>query len=104
MYQKGNLFQKVSKWEVIFKKGLKSHSKILDNLKSPLKSPLKIMGNAIYFTLKPIFTAKIFKFFPLLFQVQKQLDQKDQVNFEINDVTSWLTNICNTHIAQYLKK
>ena len=26
------------------------------------------------------------------------------VNFKIHDVTTWLTNNCNTHIAQYLTK
>ena len=26
------------------------------------------------------------------------------VNFKIYDVTTWLTNNCNTHIAQYLTK
>ena len=36
--------------------------------------------------------------------VEKQLDQKDKVNLKIYDVTSWETNSCNTHIAQYLKK
>ena len=28
----------------------------------------------------------------------------DKVNFKIYDVTAWLTNNCNTHIAQYLEK
>ena len=26
------------------------------------------------------------------------------VNFKFYDVTAWLTNNCNTHIAQYLEK
>ena len=29
---------------------------------------------------------------------------KDHINFENYDVTSWLTNNCNTHIAQYISK
>ena len=33
---------------------------------------------------------------------KKRLDQKDKVNFEIHDVTAWLTSNYNTHIAQYL--
>ena len=36
--------------------------------------------------------------------VEKRLDQKDNVNFKIYDVTAWLINNCNTHIDQYLKK
>ena len=36
--------------------------------------------------------------------LKKRLDQKDKVNFKIHDVATWLTNNCNTHIAQYLTK
>ena len=32
--------------------------------------------------------------------VEKRLDLKDKVNFRIDDVTAWLTNNCNTHIAR----
>ena len=35
---------------------------------------------------------------------KKWLDWKDEVNFKIYDVTVWLANNCNTHIAQYLTK
>ena len=35
---------------------------------------------------------------------EKRLDEKDKVNFEIHDATTRFTNICNTHIAQYLPK
>ena len=31
------------------------------------------------------------------------VDCKDKVHLEIYDVTTWLTNNYNTHIAQYLK-
>ena len=44
-----------------------------------------MMKNAFYFTLKA-------------------LDWKDEVNFKIYDVTTWLKNNCNTHIDKYLKK
>ena len=61
------------------------------------------MKNAFYFILKAFFALKIFKFLSQLFgHVRKQLDEKDKVNFEINDVTTWFTNNCNAHIAQYL--
>ena len=30
------------------------------------------------------------------------LDFKDKNNFEIDDITAWLTNNYNSHIAQYL--
>ena len=35
---------------------------------------------------------------------KKRLDSKDNVNFKIHDATTWKTNNCNTHIAQYVKK
>ena len=48
---------------------------------------------------------KIFKFWFLLFShVEKSLDKKDTVNFKFYDVTAWLTNYLNPHIAQYFKK
>ena len=63
-----------------------------------------MMKNAFYFTLKAPFVLKIFKFLSWLFgHVGKRLDQKDKVNFKIFDVTTCLTNNCNTHINQYLK-
>ena len=69
------------------------------------ESPLKRMKNAFYFTLKALLALKIFKFFFLLFDhVKKGLDQKGKLNFKICDVMTWLTNNCNTHIDQYLKK
>ena len=56
------------------------------------ESPLKMMTNASYFTIKALFVLKIFIFLYW------------RVNFKIYDVTTWLTNNCNTHIVQYLKK
>ena len=35
---------------------------------------------------------------------KKRLDEKDKVNFKINDVTTRLKNDCKPHIAQYLTK
>ena len=53
------------------------------------ESPFKMMKNAFYFTLKVLFVLKIFRFFVLTFgHVEKQLDQKDKVNFKICDVTN----------------
>ena len=58
------------------------------------------MRNAFYFILKALFFLKIFKVLSLLFgKVEKQLDKKDNIKFRIYDVTTWLTNNCNTHIA-----
>ena len=69
------------------------------------ESPLKMMKNAFYFTSKALFLLKIFKFLSWLFgHVAKWLDKKDKINFKFYDVTAWLTNNCNTHIAQYLEK
>ena len=58
------------------------------------ESPLKMMKNAFYFTLNALSVLKIFKFFVFI----------DKVNFRFYDVTVWLTNNCNAHIAQYLEK
>ena len=52
------------------------------------------MENAFYFTLKALFILKMFKFLSWLFGHVE--------NFEIYDVTAWLTMNFNTHIAQYL--
>ena len=63
------------------------------------------MKNAFYFMLKALFVPRIFKFLSWQFgHARKRLDLKDQVNFQIFDVTTWLTNDYNTHIAQYLTK
>ena len=62
------------------------------------------MNNAFYFILKALFILKIFKLLSLTFwPCQKRLDYKDKamVNFEIHDVTAWLKNNCDTHIAQF---
>ena len=87
---------------------------LISNLKGALsglrqfvatESSLKMMENAFYFTSKAFFVLKIFKFLSWLFgHVAKRLDKKDKVNFKFYDVTAWLTNNCNTHIAQYLEK
>ena len=52
------------------------------------ESPLKMIKNAFCFTLKVLFVLKIFKF---------------KLNFKFHDATTWETNNCATHIAQYLK-
>ena len=63
------------------------------------------MKNDFYFTSKALFVLKIFKFLSWLFRhVLKWLDKKDKVDFKFYEVTAWLTNNCNTHIAQYLEK
>ena len=58
------------------------------------------MKNVFHFTLKTLLVLKIFKFLSLLFgHVAERLDQKYKVPFKFYDVTAWLTNNCNTHIA-----
>ena len=53
------------------------------------ESPLKLMRNAFYFTLEALFILKIVKFLSLLLgNIEKQLDSKDKVNFNIYDVTN----------------
>ena len=69
------------------------------------ESALKMMENAFYFTSNALFALKIFTFLHWLFShVSKRLDYKDKVNFKFYDVTDWLTNYFDTHIAQYLEK
>ena len=68
-----------------------------------IESPLKMMKNAFDFILNALFVLNIFKFcHDLLVMQKKPLDKKDKINFKIYDITTWLTNSCNTHIAQYL--
>ena len=57
-----------------------------------------MIENAFYFILKVLFVFKIFK----VLHVEKRLDKKDEVNFEIYEATAWLRKNYNTHIAQYL--
>ena len=67
------------------------------------ESPLKMMNNVFYFTLKSLFVRKIFEFLSCFFgHVEKRFNSKNKVDFKIYDVTTWLTNNYNTHIAQYL--
>ena len=62
------------------------------------------MKNAFYFPSKALLVLEIFKFLSWLFgHVEKRLDYKDKVNFKFYDVTIWVENRCNTHIAQYIK-
>ena len=66
---------------------------------------VKMMKNAFYSISKTLLVLKIFKFLSWLFgHVAKRLDKKDKFSFKFYDVTAWLTNNCNTHIAQYLEK
>ena len=63
-----------------------------------------MMKNAFLFHLKVLFVLKIFKFLSRLSgHVAKQLDQKDMVNLKFYEVTAWLKNNCNTHIANISK-
>ena len=82
---------------------LKTHSQVWDNFATEIL--LKMIKNTFYFTIKAVFILKIFWFLSWLFgHVAKRLDWKDKFNFKIYDATPWLTNNCNTYIAQYLEK
>ena len=64
------------------------------------ESPLKMMKNAFYFMLKALLFLEIFTFLYWLFgYVEKRLDKKATVNFNIYDITDYTTINCNTHIA-----
>ena len=55
--------------------------------------------------LKALFIHDIFIFLFCLFcYAEKQLDEKDKVNFKMYDVTDCTASFYNTHIVQYLKK
>ena len=48
------------------------------------ENPLKLMENALYFTLKALFVFKVFKFLSWHFgYVEKRLDEQDKVNSKI---------------------
>ena len=69
------------------------------------ENPLKMMKNVFYFTLKALFALKIFKFLSCEFgHIAKRLDKKDKVNFKFYNVTAWLVNNPNTHVAQYFER
>ena len=58
-----------------------------------MEIPLKMVKNGFYFILEALSVFKILKRY-----------WKDKVNFKIHDVTTWLTNNCNSHNALYLRK
>ena len=63
------------------------------------------MKNAFYLILKAALVLKIFTFFSWLFgHVEKMAWLEDRLILKNYDVTTWLTNNCNTHITQYLEK
>ena len=64
-------------------------------------SPLKMIKNAFYFILKA-FSRYLNFCLDFCGMQKKRLDQKDKGNFEMYDVTAWLTKNYNTYIAQYL--
>ena len=89
-------FQQFQKNDVFLLKGA------LSGLRQLLaaESPLKRMKNAFYFTSKAVFVLKMFNFLSWVYvHVAKRLDKKDEINLKIHDVTAWLTNNGNAHIA-----
>ena len=63
------------------------------------ESPLKMIKNAFYFTSNALFVLKIFKFcLDFLAMYRKGLIEKIKFNFKFYDVTTLLTNNCNTYI------
>ena len=64
------------------------------------ESPLKMVKNTFYFTLKCLFILKIFTLLRCFFDhALKRLDLKDKVNFKFYEVTVWLINYFNKHIT-----
>ena len=63
-----------------------------------------MVKKAFYLNLKALFVLDILQFMFLIFsQVGKRPDKKAKMNFKLYDVTKWITNSYNTHIAQYLQ-
>ena len=60
-----------------------------------------MMKNAFCFILKALFVLKIFKILSWLFV---HLEKTIRLERQGYDVTTWLTNNCNTHTDQYLRK
>ena len=59
--------------------------------------------NVFCFMLRAFVVLEIFTFLSWLFGfVEKWLDQKSMVNFQIYDMTDWATSNCKTQITQYL--
>ena len=81
-------------------------SHLLKNLHYLLHwKPLKMIKHAFHFILKALFILKIFKFLSWLFDhVEKTTWLEWKVNFKIHDITTWLTNNCNTYISHHLRK
>ena len=64
-----------------------------------------MMKNDFYFTSIALYFLKIFNFLPWLFGHTEKTALLERVGyFKINNITTWLTNNQNTHIAQYLTK
>ena len=66
-----------------------------------------MMKNAFLFYPKSSFCYQEIQIFVLIFLFgpgKKWIDLNDKVNFKIYDVTTWVTNNCNTHIDQHIKK
>ena len=79
---------------------LKSDSHLPKRIVCFNDSPSKMTKNAFYVTLQALFVLKIFKFLSWLFgHVDKTTWLERKVNFEIYDVTAWLTKNYNTHIV-----
>ena len=67
------------------------------------KSPLKMMADASFFHLKISFRPQNIKSFFLTFWSCRKNSSIRKIRL-ISDVTTWLTNNYNMHIAQYVAK
>ena len=88
-----------------FKKGVKDNFSGLRQFLAT-ESPLKNENEKCFlFHLKRSFRSQRYLCFCLDFLVmyRKGLLKKIKANFKFYDVANWLTNNCNTHIAQYFE-
>ena len=64
-----------------------------------------MIKNTFYFMFNTLFVLKVIYILTWRFgYVEKRFDEKAKFYFKSPDVTDWITNNCNTYIAQYLKK
>ena len=61
-----------------------------------------MMKDAFYFILIAFFVLKIFLSWLVGYVEKTTWLERYNVNFETDDITAWLTNNYNAHIAQYL--
>ena len=71
-----------------------------------IKNAFYLVKSFIFYTLYILLYVTMLFYFMLksLFVLEKRLNKKAKVNFEIYDVTEWTPNNYNAHLTQYFGK